>query len=87
MILSGAGGPYRFAFSSAGSAEIYRLDPVTLSPGAYSLVLSGLQDGAAPGSYGGQLNVVTAPVPEPETYALLLANLEAVGFVARRRKN
>jgi PEP-CTERM motif len=30
---------------------------------------------------------VTAPVPEPETYALLLAGLGAVGFVARRRRN
>jgi len=27
----------------------------------------------------------TAPVPEPETYALLLAGLGVVGFVARRR--
>lgn len=30
---------------------------------------------------------VTTPVPEPETYALLLAGLGAVAFVARRRRN
>lgn len=29
---------------------------------------------------------VTAPIPEPETYALMLAGLGLVGFVARRRK-
>ncbi len=29
---------------------------------------------------------VTTPVPEPETYALLLAGLGVVGFMARRRK-
>lgn len=35
---------------------------------------------------GGTINLVAA-VPEPETYALLLAGLAAVGFVARRRQN
>ncbi len=29
---------------------------------------------------------VTTPVPEPSTYALLLAGIGAVGFVARRRR-
>lgn len=32
-------------------------------------------------------NYSITPVPEPETYALLLAGLGAVGFVARRRRN
>ncbi len=30
--------------------------------------------------------ITTAPVPEPETYALMLAGLGALAFVARRRK-
>ncbi len=33
-----------------------------------------------------QLIVLTAPVPEPETYALMLAGLGLVGFMSRRRK-
>ncbi|HEY9063615.1 MAG TPA: PEP-CTERM sorting domain-containing protein [Burkholderiaceae bacterium] len=31
-------------------------------------------------------DVAVAPVPEPETYALMLAGLGAIGFIARRRK-
>jgi len=43
-------------------------------------------------SYGGSLDKVslisnvTAPVPEPETYALMLAGLAAVFTIARRRR-
>jgi hypothetical protein len=37
-------------------------------------------------SYGGSLDAVSlSPVPEPETYAMLLAGLGLVGFIARRR--
>jgi PEP-CTERM motif len=34
---------------------------------------------------GGTINLVPSAVPEPETYAMLLAGLAAVGFVSRRR--
>lgn len=54
----------------------------TLTPGAYSLTISGNAGSGA--SYGG--NVVLTPIPEPETYALLLAGLGVVGFVAARRR-
>ena len=54
-----------------------------LNPGAYSLRISGNAGAAA--SYVG--NVVLSPVPEPETYALMLAGLGVVGFMAARRRN
>lgn len=34
----------------------------------------------------GQLQLMMQPVPEPETYAMMLAGLGLVGFMARRRK-
>lgn len=55
-----------------------------LIPGAYSLRISGTT-AAGGASYGG--NVVLTPVPEPETYALMLAGLGVIGFVAARRRN
>lgn len=35
-------------------------------------------------AYSGELSV--SPVPEPQTYALMLAGIAALGFVARQRK-
>jgi hypothetical protein len=50
-----------------------------LAAGDYFLTYAGV--GA--GSYGGTLEVT--PVPEPETYALMLAGLGMIGFMAARR--
>jgi hypothetical protein len=35
---------------------------------------------------GGSINFATSPIPEPDTYALMLGGLAAAGFVARRRR-
>lgn len=57
--------------------------PALLAPGTYSIKVTGTALSAG-SSYTG--NVTLAPVPEPETYALMLAGLTAIGYVARRRK-
>nr|WP_316642965.1 FxDxF family PEP-CTERM protein [uncultured Roseateles sp.] len=56
--------------------------PTLLAAGTYSIKVTGTSMSAG-SSYTG--NVTLAPVPEPETYALMLAGLAAVGFIARRR--
>lgn len=39
------------------------------------------------GDNRGSLSISIAPIPEPETYALMLAGLGLLGFIARRRRN
>lgn len=60
---------------------------MTLADGAHELVISGVGSGAMPingGSY--QLQMSATPVPEPESWALLLGGLGLVGLVARRKE-
>jgi hypothetical protein len=38
------------------------------------------------GQYSAKYTPVTAPVPEPETYAMVLAGVVLIGFTARHRK-
>lgn len=65
-----------------------------LAAGDYSVFIGGVNYVAQIGAltpypaYGLKvtLDVAAAPVPEPETYAMLLAGLGLVGFAARRRK-
>lgn len=55
--------------------------------GSYHAVVSGTATGYWGGAYSGALSVspATAPVPEPETYALMLAGLGLVAWISRRR--
>lgn len=56
-----------------------------LAAGQYHLDISGY---IGPNAMGGQYSVAlqALPVPEPETYAMLLAGLGLIGFSIRRRK-
>ncbi|MDI1298016.1 FxDxF family PEP-CTERM protein [Methylotenera sp.] len=72
-------------YSPTASLTSVFLNPAdTLVAGTYTLQIKGLVSGAAGGSYSGVLNVTT-PVPEPESYALLMGGLMLIGFASRRR--
>lgn len=64
---------------------------MNVAAGTYNVLIAGnftgtpFFGGQSLAAYAGGFDVKAA-VPEPETYALLLAGLMAVGYVARRRK-
>jgi hypothetical protein len=58
-----------------------------LAAGTYALNVLGFATGSEGGHYTGDLLAQTAPVPEPETYALMLAGLGFLAFAGSRRKS
>ena len=86
---------YVFTNESQNFPEAYALvasNVITLPSGsfystvgnAFTVNLSGLQTAPTGGSL--TFAFINSPVPEPETYAMLLAGLGLMGAVARRRK-
>lgn len=81
-LLSGPGlAGSALGLTTIGKMQVLSGDLSTAMGGEYTLTLSGSAMGT--GYYGGVASV--SPVPEPETYGLMLAGLGAIAFVARRR--
>ncbi|WP_317205306.1 FxDxF family PEP-CTERM protein [Janthinobacterium sp.] len=69
--------------STSHPLDSWSLTGLGLSAGSYFLKVEGNVIGNGGGTYGGDLTV--SAVPEPETYAMLLAGLGLLGFAARRK--
>jgi hypothetical protein len=70
--------------TSAGAANM-SLTFAASAGGSYYLSVIGLTNGSLGGIYNGAISV--SAVPEPETYALMLAGIGMIGFMAARRRD
>jgi len=70
-------------FGTSFGGQFSNANTWSLDAGTYIFAIGGKAGSAA--SYS--LAASTTPVPEPETYAMLLAGLGIIGFVARRRRS
>jgi hypothetical protein len=79
------GSPVAAAVGSLDAdSGLWVLSGTNLTAGSYFFQVEGTITTADAVSYSG--NVLVSAVPEADTYAMLLAGLGLVGFVARRRK-
>jgi hypothetical protein len=70
---------------AGGSVSDLPLGSISIGPNtSIAIEVTGTRT-ALGSTFNGQL--VLTPVPEPETYAMMLAGLAAMGFLASRRRN
>jgi hypothetical protein len=69
--------------AGGGSSAFYRM---TIGDGFTGFTITTPNPDLGTGGLSNVALYATQPVPEPSTYALLVAGLAAVGFTARRRK-
>jgi choice-of-anchor C domain-containing protein len=91
VITVGAGGDHSISFDSTGKSH----GDMGWTTQSFSFVADSVSStlrfsGSANNTYYGaaldNISVTAAPVPEPETYAMLVAGLGLLGFVARRKQ-
>lgn len=82
-ILFNADDTFVSSSSTPGGASI-GLSVSAQAAGNYYINVTGITTAPAGGIYTGAISVTA--VPEPETYAMMLAGLAALGFLARRRQ-
>lgn len=69
---------------SSGNVDNWNFSYANLAAGSYYVLISGSALGNGAAKYTADLAL--APVPEPETYAMMLGGLGLLAFTARRRK-
>ena len=89
VALTGPGGAFAFSLLLGDPVEVWALpgSGAGLDVGSYTLTLTGTNS-AGVASYGGNFAVMPiSPVPEPASFALMLAGASVVLFLARRRRD
>ena len=81
-------GNYSFSLLLYGGtlAQLAYANPIATSPGCAFLPVPGATCGISANPAQGRFTAVTAPIPEPETWALMLAGLAGLAHVGSRRR-
>lgn len=84
---AGTLGPVIVDFGGQLTGTVTDIDLASITPANASLFYVNLHNSFFPaGAIRGQLSFTATVVPEPGTYALLIAGIGAIGLVVRRRR-